>query len=759
VKVPLPNLDDRRWADLIDEGRSLIPVYAPGWTDHNVHDPGITLMELLAWVAEMDIYWLDQISDEHRRKFLSLIGVVPGPPRPAKTVLSFRIDAAAAPLTLPATTEFEGLDAFGGETRFRTLEELEIAAGELRAIQVKGSAGFRNLTEQWRRYESFGVFGEIPEPGAELYLGFSRPFHSGGSISLYFKFAGSRSGEDERRRLIEETNARRRMCRPPHSEMECEGKTKIRLREEATEDGSTPPHHGVRTVWEFWADTGEWVRLRPEAGQVIDDTRSMTFDGRVVLRAPRPMASSSVGKVEEELYYVRCRFAAGAYDAPPVIRAVIFNAVTAEQSVPASMKFVIGKGATVSGTAPQPGQLARLNLQFNQEGQIHRLDFIDDEDAPEFRALEYAPATAAMAGSLMLAAVFAGFGEGRPFQEVALREAPVEQDSLRLFTLEEGSWREWKLRRDFDASTRGDAHFLLDATTGTISFGDGEKGRTAPGGSLIFAAYRATRAEAGNLVARTVTRLADSPHNRALPGDFDQLKKRFDCESVQPEDCIVVSNPIDGSGGEAAETLDEAAGRAIELMSESWRAVTLADYETLAMKTPGVRLARVKAWAGIHTGFPCLKAPGIVTVVILPDVPVARPQPGAGLRRAVAAYLHHRRVIGTRVEIVGPDYREVSVRARVKSFDGVNKLALQQWITAALDDFFNPLTGGPDGGGWPFGRDVYRSEVLQVIDEVAGVDHVVAMELIADGCDPQCGNICLAPTQLVAAGEHEIEVI
>jgi hypothetical protein len=89
----------------------------------------------------------------------------------------------------------------------------------------------------------------------------------------------------------------------------------------------------------------------------------------------------------------------------------------------------------------------------------------------------------------------------------------------------------------------------------------------------------------------------------------------------------------------------------------------------------------------------------------------------------------------------------------------VNKAALQQRITAALDDFFNPLTGGPDGGGWPFGRDVYRSEVLQVIDEVAGVDHVVAMELIADGCDPQCGNICLAPTQLVAAGEHEIEVI
>ena len=45
MKVPLPNLDDRRWADLVDEGRSLIPFYAPDWTDHNIHDPGITFLQ------------------------------------------------------------------------------------------------------------------------------------------------------------------------------------------------------------------------------------------------------------------------------------------------------------------------------------------------------------------------------------------------------------------------------------------------------------------------------------------------------------------------------------------------------------------------------------------------------------------------------------------------------------------------------------------------------------------------------------------
>jgi hypothetical protein len=125
----------------------------------------------------------------------------------------------------------------------------------------------------------------------------------------------------------------------------------------------------------------------------------------------------------------------------------------------------------------------------------------------------------------------------------------------------------------------------------------------------------------------------------------------------------------------------------------------------------------------------------------------------------VAAYLHHRRILGTRVEVVGPTYLEVIVRARVRAYPGVSKSSLQQQVVAALNDFLDPLRGGPERTGWPLGRDVYRTEILQVIDEVSGVDHVLALELITDGCEPQCGNVCLAPTWLVAAGQHDIEVV
>jgi hypothetical protein len=71
--LPVPSLDDRRYADLLDEARALVPVYDPLWTNHNASDPGITLLEMFAWLTEMLIYSLDQITDDHRITFLRLL--------------------------------------------------------------------------------------------------------------------------------------------------------------------------------------------------------------------------------------------------------------------------------------------------------------------------------------------------------------------------------------------------------------------------------------------------------------------------------------------------------------------------------------------------------------------------------------------------------------------------------------------------------------------------------------------------------------
>ena len=751
MSVPLPNLDDRRWSDLVDEGRSVIPLYAPNWTDHNAHDPGVTLLELLAWLTEMDIYSLNRISDEHKRKFLALVGVTPYPPRQARTILSFELKPNQQAAWMPAGTEAGGTDPFGVLTTFRTSEKLRVSPGKLAALLLKDSTGYHDLTGNLERGDAVGVFGPVPEQGAKIYVGFTDPLTISEPISLYFTFAGTRSGAAERERLIEETLAQKRSCQPPPALIACERHGRQVNREEQLV-AALPPNRQVRVRWEFLAEEhgrSRWVSLVAGRSEIEDYTRAFTLDGRIVFRLPRAMAKSTAGQLAPGLFYVRCRFEAGAYDAPPLIQTISYNGVAAEQASPGGSELTITRSSPTSGTAPKPGDLVALRFTLDDSGAITSLDFAGSESDPQFRVLEYKAATQNTEGRLALEAILLGIASEIPFQQHRLPIAPAVEERLRVFTLEGDQWRPWERRADFDASRAEDAHVVINPQSGVVRFGNGDHGRLPQSGAPIMAAYDATRAADGNLGAGKISRLLDSLHNRASIENFAGLAQRIG----------IVTNRLPASGGADAETLEHAIARAIELVGTSWRAVALADYERLARQTPGTRIARASARANLHPSFPCFKAPGLITLIILPDMPAPRPYPSRELKRTVRAYLHRRRVIGTRVEVVGPEYVELAVRASVKATLAVSKAALQGKISEALNRFFDPLGGGPDKTGWPFGRDVYRSEVMQVIEEVPGVDHVLSLELLMGCGRATCGNVCLGPTSVVGAGAHEIKVI
>lgn len=762
MSLLLPNLDDRTWGDLAAEGTALIPVYGPEWTDQNYSDPGITLVELLAFVAEMDIYQLNQISDRERLKFLALVGVAPKPPLPAHAVLSFSLASGTAPVTLPAGLEFQGTDPAGVATRYRIRHPIALGLGSLSTLQFQNASGFQNLTPLWRRGAPMNPFGTAPQPDVAFYLGLTSPLPVGLPVQVFFTFAGAHSGFEERRRLLAQGEERAKSCQPPFADNPCQEKSSVSVAPAPT-TGGTLKHYGVRTVWEYQASVvGElqWIALDPAKDEVIDDTRAFTLDGSVTFCVPGAMAAASVGLVATPYYYARCRLEVGSYDAAPLLQDVAFNGIDAEQAVPSEMSFTIIPNATIvysSALPPKRYELTTLSLKLDASQRITQLTFGGGSSTdPQFRILDFKPPSGASTGALRFEGVFLGVGDGFPNQQVVLPDPPVEPASFRLYTLEDSTWKFWELRADFDASTRKDSHAVLDATAGSVTFGTGEEGRVPPEGCEIFAVYMATRAQAGNLAAAAINQLADSPHNRAAL--YDPTIGTDGWKKLNGE-LSSVTNPLAASGGAAAETIALAAGRADQLVGSSGRAVTLADYEQLAAGTPGTRVARVTAIANMHPSFPCYEAPGMITVIVLPYLPQGSPTPTPGLLRAVNAYLRPRRVIGTRVEVVGPTYLSVAVQASVQSMTGSSKTNLQQAIVAALNTFLDPLVGGPDGTGWPFGRDVYRSEIMSVIGQVAGVDYIVSLALLADSGQPQCGNVCLGATWLVQAGAHQITVL
>src|SRR6185295_2657012 len=85
MPIPNPILDDRSYQQLRDELVLRIPVYTPEWADHNASDPGITLIELFAFLGENLLYRFNQIPEAARLEFLRLLQI---PMRPAVPVSS-----------------------------------------------------------------------------------------------------------------------------------------------------------------------------------------------------------------------------------------------------------------------------------------------------------------------------------------------------------------------------------------------------------------------------------------------------------------------------------------------------------------------------------------------------------------------------------------------------------------------------------------------------------------------------------------------
>jgi len=329
-----------------------------------------------------------------------------------------------------------------------------------------------------------------------------------------------------------------------------------------------------------------------------------------------------------------------------------------------------------------------------------------------------------------------GTSRGQADQRYHLRQVPVVTDSTQLRLVSGGSTdTSWAEVHSWDRSGPLDHHYLLDPETGQITFGNGRRGSVPPAGWGIEAlGYRVGGGWLGNVPAGALSEIR-SP--------------------AQP--LVSIVQRVDAIGGAPAESIDRAHGRALDELARPMRAITSSDFEALALEVPGVPVARAAVWPGYHADYACLHAPGVVTVVVLPACG-SPPMPGPEFLAVVRAYLNRRRPLTTEVRVVGPGYVPVTVTATLHAPRLLPDLGDQ--AQTALDHFFDPLTGGAQGKGWPFGRAVIASEVMSVLAELPGVTFVDQLALTGgDPAQALCVNLPLCPTELVASQKHRITVV
>jgi hypothetical protein len=667
MPLPKPVLDNRSFDQLVAEGRGLIPRLAPTWTDHNTSDPGITLMELAAWLTEQNLYRMDRVPDEALRAFLRLVGVTPRPPQVARTVLVVG-NQGAAPVTLPARLQVT--DTAGG-LFFETIETLTVSPAQL--VQVLAGRGtLTDYTLANSRPHNFGfpdegsfpVLGSRPRPGAALYLDFDRALgNAGDTISLHLWTTTPEADARMRVALIAEWQA-----------------------EQDRIVGSCPKgslallpdwrqHYRARTVWEYHRGGGAWVPL-PE---VEDETRALTLSGFVRFRLP----PDHVAGGPEPHFFVRCRLISGRYECPPRLDRVAVNAVPVEHA---------------------------RSIDGEKLGSSHG-------HAAERYQVKYPPVIASST-------------------QVTLVQGATQ----------DGDWHEVP---NWDRVGAHDRAYRLDPTAGVIDFGDGRRGWVPPAGYDVFVSYRSGGGASGNAPAGTLVRWDGGAHNQALMPDFPTLAAN-----------LPLTQPQAAFSGEPAQTLQSAQAQAVEMLSSAQKVITLEDFEVLARRTPGVPIGRAKALAGYHPALPCYTAHGVVSVVVVPDCPGRAPLPSRAMLNAVARYLRWRRLVTTEVHVIAPHYVSVAVHATVHTHQEADPKALLVAAEQRLAEFFHPLRGGPDGGGWPIGRYVYRTEIFELLSTLPGVTRVTGLGLRARGdAEPRCGNVEICPNDLVAPGRHRIEIL
>ena len=333
MPLPAPELDDRRFQDIVDETKRLIPRYCPEWTNHNLSDPGVALIELFAWMSEMVLFRLNQVPDRLYTKFLDLVGIQPFPPSVARADLTFWLSTVRdQPVVVPSGTVVAtaGDAGGGGSVAFTTIEDLVIAPLEPVAAKTASAAAEERYTDVWDdlRFDGSDVVcftSDPPAPGDAFYVGVE----------------GSLAGAVLRLSILAEIQG-------------------------IGVDPRDPP-----LAWEAW--TGEmWASLPVQS----DTTGGLNRDGEIELRLPRRSAPLSLGGTRA--HWVRVRLVAprdgqAGYHASPRIRSlradVLGGTVAAEHAVIVGPEH-LGRS---DGSPGQTFQLAHPPVLVRRDGEEIRV--------------------------------------------------------------------------------------------------------------------------------------------------------------------------------------------------------------------------------------------------------------------------------------------------------------------------------------------------------------------------------------------------
>jgi hypothetical protein len=673
--VPLipPALDDRSYDDIVQDMLANIPAHTPEWTNPQPGDPGRTLIELFAWLADTILYRANLIPERQRIAFLKLLGRSMQPAAAASGLVSLVLDpssttsiSVAAPATLAGAVTFETL----GDIDLLPVTAQAYIKAPLTEDQLQAARPL--LTGLKQLY----ALPKVPS-GYTTTPVFANNFADPNGINLIH-------GTTDQNLWIALLAAKQENV-PAVLQALGGSNGQQQILSVGFAPSLTVP--GLYSVPQLYDASGTpapvqatWLMSQPPpltASQPIgytalkilgDTTQGLTQPGVVQLMLPQVKL---IGAPSND---ARTDGQAGVGMKPPRIDdpSIAGRLVT-------WIRLHVQSALTVSWAGVNAVQIDQRKTYSS---------------------------------------IVIGVSDGSANQQFALPQMQVDPSTFVLDVDMPGlGFQTWQQTDDLAVLQGPVAAYVLDPEAGTVTFGNQLQGMVVPAGRRVrVRTMRAGGGAAGNLPAGSLTSI-----------------QAMTTSGVPVPQTITVQQPMATSGGADSETLAAAEQRLPALLQHQDRAVTAADYQNLTEEIPGSGIARVEVMPLFKPQTRTPNVPGVVSVMVIPDKDgVQNPCPRADrpMLLTVYQYLSPRTPVTAELYVVASEYSGLGIAVAVEVKTGYQLLQVSQAVEAALRSYLWPLApGGPNATGWPLGRHVRSLELEVIVSQVPGVIEVNGLDL------------------------------
>jgi hypothetical protein len=771
VTIPVPVLDDRSFDQLVAEAKARIPVHTPEWTNLNDSDPGITIVELFAFLTENLLYRSNRIPEANRLKFLTMLGISLQPASPGQGLVAFSNDRGPLqpPLGLAAGTQVRA-----GQVPF-------LLQGGLAVLPVTAAAYYKapqtlDAATQATYQQLYQTFLDTPSDVLTFYL----------PVALDQPTTGKQDPVVDLNATIDRSLWLAILAQPgadPDAVRASIGGQTLSIgvypARQAAGQVLAPmttggPGVDPGLVFEIAAPQPDPTGLSGPGYGIgpANYARLQVTYADPVLQAPG-VVQVALPPYEQLLLWNFDPEEEGTGDYPPRLddatvsaRLVTWirlrypplptssgtaSATTTSSGTSASAASGTGDcgcgcGGSGSGTSGSTGSGCGCLSGITGPPTTVVLATDAASDQPSGQLTWVGLNTARVLQAVPVSQEMVGTGTGTPFQTFSVANTPVVDAADFLLEVQgPDGWSAWQQIDDIYAAAADATAYMLDPASGHITGGSGLFGARFPLGAQARASYCYGGGPQGQVAIGAINKSV------TLPGGFS------------------VSNPVATWGASSAESASDGEADITRWLRHRDRLVTADDFADITRRTPGVDLGRVEVLPLFNPdgADPAATWPGMVTVLVIPqsdpDHPNA-PVPDLLLLNAVCNWLDPRRLITTEVHVRGPQYQQLWVSVGIEVLPGQVPTLVQQAVMAAVQTFLSPLTGGlpapgaSGGSGWPLSTNVRSQDIEAVATRVPGVryvDSVLIAGLAADGSviaslDP----VPMAGLQLPAATVH-----